>query len=279
MAIDLRLLPAPEIIKTLAYEELLSATTARLVEMYDEKGVNYDVGNLETDPAIIIAETKAYDELLLYALANDVARSNLLYFSEGGDLDQYVASDVTRMTDESDDRLRTRYILTRLGRSEERYSSAAMKADVNVEDVRVYRLGQGPELEVAILSADNDGIATQTLLDAVAAIIDTQSGRAINDVLTVVSAVRTQVDIQAKVWLEPGADFATVGLLETYVKDAWNILSVMGLDLVPSWVIRELHRVGVQRIELTNFTDPIVAQPNEAIAINSVTIDYQGRDY
>lgn len=276
-SIDLSLLPAPEIIKTLSYEDNLTATKARLVTAFAEKGVTYDVENLETDTAVIIAETKGYDELLLYARTNDVARSNLLFFATGGDLENLVAADVQRMVGESDDRLRTRYILARLNRSEERYKFAAMNADTNVEDVSVYRVGSGPEIEVAILAANNDGIADQALLDSVSNVIETQSGRAINDVISVVPAVKTQVNVEANIWLLPDADSSILTILEQHVKDAWNSLAVMGLDLTPSWLMRELHSLGVQRVEITNILGPIVAADNEAIAINTVSITDMGR--
>lgn len=277
--IDVSLLQSPEIIKTLDYEAILTATKERLVVNFAAKGIDYDVVNLETDPAVIIAETKAYDELLMYAAINDAARSNLLFYATGGDLDHLVVSDVVRMTDETDARLRQRYILARLGRSEERYKSAAMNAHVNVEDVSVYRTGSGPELGVALLSSDNDGIASAEIIAAVDTAIQTTSGRSINDIITVGSAVRTQVDITANVWIEHTADYSIISLLEDHVKSSWNALSVMGLNLVPSWILRELHRVGVQRVELVGFDAPIDVSDQEAISINSVTINYMGRDY
>lgn len=276
--IDLALLTPPEIIKAYEYEAILSQTKTKLIEAFDKHGVAYDVEDLETDPAMIVAQAKAYDELGLYIRTNDVARSRLVFFAQSTDLDHVVSPWVVRMEGEQDDRLKERYILTIWGRSEERYMAAAMKAHIDVEAVSVYRLGSGPELEVAILSAVNDGVADQSLLGTVTAEINTISGRSINDVFEAVSAVKKFADITANVWLLPGADQAILDLLEQHVKDAWNALSVMGLDLVPSWVSKELHRVGVQRVELIGFDDSIVASNKEAIAINSVTINPMGRD-
>lgn len=275
---DLALLDKPEIIKSFKYEEILAQTKSRIVEAFNAREIDYDVDTLETDPAIIVSEAKAFDEHKLFTRTNEVARSRLLFFSTGSDLDHFVAPWVERMEGETDERLKQRYILAILGRSEERYKSAAMSAHIDVEAVAVYKRGSGPELEIAVLSTQNDGVASQELLDAVSLKIKNESGRSINDVNYFVSAVKTNVEIVADVWLYSETDVNVIAILSQHLKEAWNALSVMGRDLTPSWIIRELHGLGVQRVELLDFERPITALENEAIAIDKVTINFKGRD-
>jgi phage-related baseplate assembly protein len=277
--IDLELLPDPEILTTLDFEAIFEAKKTRIAANFATYGIDYNVDGLETDPAIIIAEAQSYDELMLYARTNTVARSRLLYYATGGNLDQLVAGEVTRLAGETDARLKERYILSRLNRAEERYKFAAMSADVNVEDVAAYAVNGGPAVEVAILSAIDNGVPSASMLAAVSAAIENDSGRSINDVVTITSAIKTSVDLEANVWLLSDTDQSVIDELGAYVISAWNTLSVMGLDLVPSWVTAQLQRTGVQRVELVNFDSVLPAAENEAIAINSVTVNFMGRDY
>src|SRR5690606_3005832 len=100
-------LPQPSIIETLDYEAVLAELVADVVARFVDAGVDYDVGNLATDPVKIILEACAYREILLRARINDAAKANLVPFSTGSDLDHLAAFyDVERLEGESDVALR-----------------------------------------------------------------------------------------------------------------------------------------------------------------------------
>lgn len=136
-------------IETLDYEAILAALLADARDRFADAGVDYDVGNLETDPVKIVLEAAAYREVLLRARVNDAAKANLVAFSAGSDLDHLAGFyDVERLPDEADLALRERVILAITGRStagpRDWYRSAARRASVRAGDAAVHRVGLGP---------------------------------------------------------------------------------------------------------------------------------------
>ena len=80
-------MPKPAVIEELAFETILAELMADAVARFAAAGIDYDVGNLETDPVKIVLEAAAYRETLLRARVNDAARANLLSFAAATDLD------------------------------------------------------------------------------------------------------------------------------------------------------------------------------------------------
>ncbi|MFM8745990.1 MAG: baseplate J protein, partial [Aestuariivirga sp.] len=94
-ALDLSVLPPPEVIETVSYEPIVAAMRDDLVARFPAIA---GVIDLESEPARKLIEVFAYREILLRARANDVARANLLAFATGADLDHLAAwYDVTRL--------------------------------------------------------------------------------------------------------------------------------------------------------------------------------------
>jgi len=178
--VDLSTLPSPAVIEELSFEAIVDRQKAKFQELWEAVRIGnpdldlpaYDVAMLETDPVVVLIEVESYRELLLRARANDVARSNLLSFSIGADLEHLAADHgVTKLTGETDLALRQRIVLADQGNSaagsEEWYEFHARSASVEVADVAVYRKGSGPEIELAVLSTAADGVASEDLLLAV----------------------------------------------------------------------------------------------------------------
>src|SRR5829696_5002860 len=108
---DLAALPRPEIIETQDYEAILAARKADAVARAPAYGIDFDVGNLETDPVVILLEESTFREVLLRARGNDIARARYLYYAHGSEVDHLGAFyDVTRMFGESDERYKVRII-------------------------------------------------------------------------------------------------------------------------------------------------------------------------
>lgn len=274
-------LPAPEIIEALDYEAILTDLIAAAHARFDDAGVPYTVGGLETDPVVIALQVAAFREMTLRARANDVARANLQAFARVSDLDHLASLyDVLRMPDETDDALRGRLAVAISGRSaggpQERYRAVARGADVRVAETAIYQVDGGPQLELAVLATDNNGVPDQPLLDAVEAAVTAPGVLLVNDTIRVVSAVKTFVDVTVDAWMLPTGNAAVLTGLGAQLQAAWETEGGIGRDLNPSWINGRLFVGGVARLTITSPAAPIVAAPNEAISIQSVTISDRG---
>lgn len=92
-AVDLSTLPAPVLVDQPDYETRLAAKLARLIAQMPAFSAL-----VESDPAMLLLEADAYDELVLAQAFNDAARGLLLAFATGINLDQLGALlDVSRL--------------------------------------------------------------------------------------------------------------------------------------------------------------------------------------
>ncbi len=277
-------LPLPGVIQELNYEARLQLFVDKLVEEMAAVGVTYDVGGLEVDPGKILLEVATYADTLLRQRINEAARANLLAFAYGGDLDHLAAFyDVTRLYQESDERLRARVVLAIQGRSpggtEPRYKYVAMTSDVRVANAAVYTVGRDPTIRVAVFSTENGGVASAGLLAAVDAAMQNSAVRMVNDRITVAAAVKQVVNVSANVWLLPDAAPSVATGLEATLRSAWDQVDTLGFDLTKSWLIAKLMQPGVQRVEIIAPTTDISVPFNEAAALGTVTITNMGRGF
>lgn len=123
-AIDLSRLPAPNAIDPLDFETLFSAFRTRFLAVWDEARQAdpslpaYDVGNLETDPVVIVGQAWSYLRLLDRARVNDAVKAVLAPLAKGANLDAVVArQNIERLetapgVDETDAQLLNRYFLS-----------------------------------------------------------------------------------------------------------------------------------------------------------------------
>jgi phage-related baseplate assembly protein len=189
--------------------------------------------------------------------------------------------DVVRLPGETDERLRTRTWLTIAGRSpggtEERYKAIALGVSLDVAETEIYRNGLGPQLEMAVLATNNNGVPDQALLDAVSDAVNVKKVALVGDTIRVVSAVKVEVNVTLDVWLLPTGDAALLDRLPGVILEAWAAESGIGFDLNPGWLTARALLAGVSRVVPTNPTEPIVAAKHEAISIQSVTIKDRGR--
>lgn len=280
--IDLTSLPVPQVIEELDYEAIVQDLVDDAVARFAAAGIDYDVGNLETDPVKILIEAFGYREQLLRARANHVARNQMLAFSSGNDL-EHLASfyGLTRLTDESDERLRERVQLATIGRSpggtHERFRAVAMGASVNVRDIATWTEGRDPTVNVAVLSTDIGGAASAALLATVTAAIEDPSVRLVSDRYSVVSAVTRTVDVELTVTLAPEAPETLLADLPDMIREARDQEDLLGLDLTLSWIAKTAMVPGVTDVVVTAPAANEVAATYEAIEIGTVTIEFAGR--
>jgi len=284
MAFDFSSLPRPQVVEEISFDAILARRLADIKQRFIDAGVNYDVGNLETDPVMIQLEGASYSETILRARINDAAREFLLPISSGGDLDYLAAFyDVARMVGELDERLRERVVLAIKGRStggtEPRYKYVAMSADIRVKDVSIYTVGRSPVVHVAVFSTDNNGIADQILIDKVNAALQDSAVRMVNDVIEVGPAASTARNVVANAWLLPSAPASTIVAMEAALRNAWIAEMALGRDITRSWLYSKLMVAGVQRVEIITPATDIVVPFNEAAGLGTITIVNMGRDF
>lgn len=280
---ELANLPPPSLIEAILYETRLAELRAKLVQIFADAGIAYDVEHLETDPAQILLQVSAYQDILLRQRINEAIRSWFLAYAAGGDLDVLAQwYDVTRLVGEADDALRRRVVLAIQGRStggtEARYRSIALGADMRVADVAIYTIGRDPTINVAVFANDNAGVADAALLARVNAALQAPSVRMVNDTIVVASAAQQVIAIGANVWLLPQAPESTLAAMQTNLAAAWTRDMLLGRDLVRSWLLANLQVDGVQRIELDLNAD-VEVPFNRAAALGNVVLRKMGRAY
>lgn len=87
-AVDLTRLPAPDVVERVDYEAILSALKAKLIALMPELEATLA---LESEPLTKILETVAAREVMLRQRVNDAARSVMLAFASGADLEHLAA--------------------------------------------------------------------------------------------------------------------------------------------------------------------------------------------
>jgi phage-related baseplate assembly protein len=212
--LDLGRLPAPTLVPV-DFEAQLADRIADLTTRYTAVGIPYDVGGLETDPGIILAQSDNYRETLVRQAINDAAKRLTLGFAAGADLDRiaatfYASLGLRRLEGESDARFERRILL-----APEAYAGAqsaggivflALAADLRVIDARAIKHGAG-DVECIVLAAPADEAAAVL---AVRAVLQSPSIRPATVPIAVRAATRHPVAATVRVVVRPGPDPALV---------------------------------------------------------------------
>ncbi|KZK97941.1 Baseplate J-like protein [Pseudovibrio sp. Ad5] len=275
-------LPPPELIENIDYEAILAASLNRLKSKFDAAGIPWTVEGLETDPAKILQEELVYLVVYLLQLGNEKFVLYFVDYAYGVALDVLaVFYGVTRMQSEQDDRFRTRIKLHIVGRSgggpEERYKALSMDAHLDVKGVAIWDNGIDPTLYVGVLSAVPGGHASDELLEAVLGHLIQPANKVTSDRFIVVSAVTKTIDVALQVQLEEHARNSALEALEAKLRAAWEAEERLGLDLTRAWLINTAMGDGINNVIVEAPFVDVVADPNEAIALGSISITSMGR--
>lgn len=267
-AIDLSQLAAPDVVEQIDYEIILRDALEDFHAKMRELDIDYLI--LESDPAYKLAEVFAYREMLVRQRANESARSVLLAYAEGSDLDHKAAernlkrreispaTATTAAVYETNASLRNRVQLapesyTTAG-PEGSYLFHALNADVRVKDVQPHSPTPGI-VNIYVLSNENDGKAGDDLLDVVDKALNKKEIRPLTDNVNIYSASITNYRIDAVLEVESGPDSDVI------LKDALNELSTyttqmhaLNKPISLSGIYRALHRPGVENVVLNEPT-------------------------
>lgn len=294
-SIDLSKLPAPEVIKTVEYEVLLTDMKAEAIRLMPELEAYL---SLESEPTSQLLRVCAYYRMLDRLEFNDGARANLLALSTGTNLDGLAAfwgverlivqeaddtvSPLIPEIRESDDAFRARVQLSLEGHSTAgprgAYIFWALSAAGEVKDASVASPTPG-EVVVTVLSHDSDGTASNTLLNTVDAALNDEDVRPLTDHVAVQAAEILPYQVEATLTLYDGPDQSLViAVAQAAIEDHVVKHHRLGHDITISGLHAALHQAGVQNVELIQPTAHIEVDDHQAAYCSGLTLIVGGRD-
>lgn len=290
-AIDLSRLPPPNVVEPLSFEEIYERRRADFLARYPDF-----TAYVESDPAIKLLETGAYAELVLRQRINDAARSMLVAYALGGDLDNLAAvfgverqvitpanpPTVPAAVLESDEDLRRRVLLAPDSYSVAGPASAyvfhALSADGDVLDASAVSPRPG-EVTVSILSRTGDGTASPELLEAVSDLLEGDEVRPLTDRVTVQSAELIAFDVVAQLVLYPGPDAQLI--LDTATTALQQLLDNnrrLGRNIARSAITAALHAGGVQNVNLIEPVADVFIEQTQVASVGTIEVTIAGFD-
>ena len=293
-AIDLSLLPAPQIVQQIDYEQILAERKAYAVSLWppEEQAEIAARLNLESEPLTKLLEENAYRETLWRQRVNEAAVANMLPLATNNDLDNLAANfNVQRLVIqegnptanppialvmESNDSLRERAQMAWEGLStagpRNSYIFHARAADGRVADATA----ESPSPAVVVVTVQallGDGSAESGLLNAVKTYLSDDDRRPVADRLTVQGADILNYLVNARLYLnttgpesEPILAAAEQRLL-AYVHQRRRL----GMEVSESALHAAMHVEGVRKVELLDWVD-VKATPYQAPYCTSATL-------
>ena len=270
-AIDLSLLSPPDVVKQIDFETILKEGLEDFYQRMREVQPDFP-DLLESDPAMKLAEAFAYREITVRQDANNQALSVLLAYSADNDLDHKAAERnlqrriISEATDkapevkESNESLRKRVQLAPEGQttagSEGSYIFHGMNADIRVKDIFPFAPldeNNNPTgiCNIYVLSTEDDGTASEDLLNVVNAALNAKLIRPLTDRPIIYSASVLNYSIEAEIFIDQGPDENIIldncyKAAEEYAKKSHSFNDGVSL----SGIYQALHQPGVSRVNL-----------------------------
>ena len=282
--VDFSQLPEPNLIQELDYESIFNERKEKFIALYPATEQNQwrTILNRESDPVVKVLQENAYLELLYRNKCNADARSLLLAYAEGSDLDHLALTEyglirliVTPADNsvvppspaiyESDERLRERCLLSFDGMntagSANAYRYFALSADGRVDGIKVRSDDVNPYLlDIVITQVDSlNGEASVELITAVQKALDPDHVRPVCDRPTVKASSATNYQIEAQLYVGKNAEDALLLeaaniRLDKYIKNAQK----NGESIYRSAIFAALHVDGIQRVVITSPENDLV---------------------
>lgn len=294
--IDLSELPSPRIIEEPDFEVILAEVKESMIAAFPQtqQAAVRSALALESEPLTVIAQMFAFRELLLRQRINEGAAACMLSHATGDDLDNLAANmntarlvitpatDTTEAVLEDDTALRLRAQSAFDGLSVAgptgAYEYFARSASGQVADARASSPAPA-EVVVAVLSAEGDGAATESLLATVTKALNAEDVRPVGDRLTVQAAEIVRYRIEARLFFYPGPESepilnAAESSLNTWLGEQGRI----GKDVARSAIMAALHVQGVQRVELVQPAADVVISDTQAAYCEGSVITEGGRN-
>ncbi|MEN8320237.1 baseplate assembly protein [Acinetobacter junii] len=291
--IDLSQLPAPSVVEQISYETILNDALNEFHSKMDGLGIEYP-RLVESDPAYKLAEVFAYREMLIRQRANDSAKSVLLAYASGTDLDHKAAeknlqrrliSEATETADaiyETDNSLRLRVQLapesyTTAG-SEGSYLFHGMNADVRVKDIEPVSPDKGIAA-MYVLSTEGDGTASEELITIVDQALNKKLIRPLTDLVQVYSASIIHYRVEAVLEIANGPD-KTIVLNDAFnkLKEYTESVHKLNTKVSLTGITGALQRDGVVDVDLIEPVSKIEPVSGQAAYCTEIRLKIKGED-
>ena len=272
--VDFSQLPEPNLIQELDYESIFNERKEKFIALYPATEQNQwrTILNRESDPVVKVLQENAYLELLYRNKCNADARSLLLAYAEGSDLDHLALTEyglirliVTPADNsvvppspaiyESDERLKERCLLQYDGMntagSSNAYKFFTLTADGRVDGVKVHSDTDKPYLlDIIISQVDSqNGEATQELIDIVQAALDPEHVRPVCDRPIVKSSIAKPYQITARLFVGKNAeDFLLLEAANIRIQNYIQKARKNGQSIRLSALYAALHVDGINRV-------------------------------
>lgn len=268
---NLNELETPQVIEEVSINDIIEQMKARLIAI-DPKYTAY----VESDPLVKLMEVCAYRELLLRQRINQAAKSNLLAFATGSDLDNLGAFyDVKRKEGETDEEFRKRIQLKIVGwssaGSRAAYIYHALNSDPRVKEANA----DSPEpglVRISILSKENGGIVSDALLEIVNEYMQREDIKVLTDTVKVVSCNLIDFNVKAKITLMSSTPAEFLNTIKNNIKTVIAKNAGLGVSFSRAWIISNLFLDGVKDVQLLSPTADIVVQENECARLIGVEL-------
>ena len=265
-------LPAPEILETIDFEDLLETMKDYLQNNLPE----WTGRDIESDPINKVLEVFSYRETLLRQRINEAAQANLLNFATAGDLEQLaIFYGIERQADETDSELRARTITHikgfSVGGTADAYKAKVLSVSSNIRDISLDSPEQG-KVRITVLSKDGDGAPDQSLLDSITEKVNADDVKIITDTIEVRGAEIILVNINVLLHLYPDTPDEVLDKARNDFPVLFNSARGMGWNLTKSWIVRQLHLEGVQEVEIMEPTENINVDEFQSVALGTVNI-------
>ena len=292
--IDLSKVPAPKVVAEIDYEVILNELITDFnlmakpigirVKTNHEDDAKADILVVESDPIFKLLEVFAYREMLIRQRVNDGAKSCMLAYAVGDDLDNLAALyDVSRHTIaeatedsaailESDERFRRRVLLAMdsLGAagSADSYLFHSLSASPDVQDAYVSSPSEG-EVKIVIWSNEeaSDGSASAELIEKVKSVVNGEEIRPLTDKVSVEGAVIVDLGLQLKIKVYDGVggDEAINAVKESVIKQFEDSKQI-GMKLPVSAIYSAAHiSKVVEEVEIINASSSKMVEGNKVV--------------
>lgn len=282
-AIDLSKLPAPGVVETVLFEDVLADMIARYSVMVPELAENIQY---ESDPVRKLLEIAAYEKTLANARVNSSAKAVMLAFAQGSDLDHLAALiPLARQEGETDASFRSRVQLApeafSVAGPKGGYEFHARKADPAVTDVFVDTYDpereepedpQPGDVHVYILASET-GDLPPAIAATVLAAVNHDDVRPLTDHVQVKAPEALEYSITAEILLSAGPDPETVRLAavasaQKYADDHRKL----GGYVTRTGITAALHVGGVLNLTLAAPAEDLAASVREVPICTGINI-------
>ncbi|WP_462327991.1 baseplate assembly protein [Desulfobaculum sp.] len=287
--IDLSRLAAPQVVRDLSAEDVL----AEMLTAFNARHPEH-TALVESDPAYKILEVAAYRETLLRQRVNDAARSVMLAYAVGRDLDQLAALVPLqrKMVDpgdpdayppvpptwEGDDEFRRRIQLAPEGFSVAGPDRAYVFHALTVPDVRDAAVSSPApgEVVVHVLGREGDGTPDPAVVSAVENVLGAAETRPLTDHVTVQAAEVVPYAVRATLAIQPGPSAeavrdAALAAMQA-VAEAGHVL---GAGMPLSKVYAALQVEGVARVTLDEPAANVTCAAHQAAYCTGVALEVE----